>query len=385
MLSDQRGHLRQTADTFLAAATFFDLVHLWGTPDAEIQQKVRYAKWNAARILKAIKEGKDPNESNPKQPSAAEDTVAVSTPDLISAGDTTGTQGAPPPTRPPPATVEDAPEDGYGGHSLPIPPRPPVTIPQGSPTAGPNSDQVSPLLPQDYSPGHPGYFPDQSGQPHPDPPTPPLELPPRDPFALPSTVDMPPPIPSPSSHNPSAPRPPVHVSHPPPPSAPSVGDMFNPANFYDPSTARSDLANSSTTSSPKPPPVHRPAFGAPPPSSAAQHQPPAQAWSYGHHDHQADAGPGMGSASHYTQHPSTPAAAARATGPASPAPRYATSSAAIQDLANTPRAAHPFTHDEVKMSEAQKHARWAISALNFEDVPTAVRELRKALEMLGAS
>lgn len=40
--------------------------------------------------------------------------------------------------------------------------------------------------------------------------------------------------------------------------------------------------------------------------------------------------------------------------------------------------------DEEAMAMAQKHARWAISALNFEDVPTAIRELRGALEVLGA-
>jgi vacuolar protein sorting-associated protein VTA1 len=34
---------------------------------------------------------------------------------------------------------------------------------------------------------------------------------------------------------------------------------------------------------------------------------------------------------------------------------------------------------------AQKHAKWAISALNFEDVPTAVKELRIALQNLGAA
>jgi vacuolar protein sorting-associated protein VTA1 len=33
---------------------------------------------------------------------------------------------------------------------------------------------------------------------------------------------------------------------------------------------------------------------------------------------------------------------------------------------------------------AQKHAKWAISALNFEDVDTAVDELRIALQALGA-
>ena len=39
--------------------------------------------------------------------------------------------------------------------------------------------------------------------------------------------------------------------------------------------------------------------------------------------------------------------------------------------------------DDTAMLSAQKHARWAISALNFEDVPTAVRELRAALKDLG--
>jgi vacuolar protein sorting-associated protein VTA1 len=41
--------------------------------------------------------------------------------------------------------------------------------------------------------------------------------------------------------------------------------------------------------------------------------------------------------------------------------------------------------DEAAMVQAQKHAKWAISALNFEDVNTAVMELRRALQALGAS
>lgn len=40
--------------------------------------------------------------------------------------------------------------------------------------------------------------------------------------------------------------------------------------------------------------------------------------------------------------------------------------------------------DDVSISKAEKHAKWAISALNFDDVPTAVKELRNALETLGA-
>lgn len=65
---------RQTADTFDAAATFLDLGSEWGALDTETLQKIKFAKWNAARILKAIKEGKDPNESNPKIAEAEQDT-----------------------------------------------------------------------------------------------------------------------------------------------------------------------------------------------------------------------------------------------------------------------------------------------------------------------
>lgn len=48
-------------------------------------------------------------------------------------------------------------------------------------------------------------------------------------------------------------------------------------------------------------------------------------------------------------------------------------------------AAPPVVVDEEAMAKAQKHARWAISALNFEDVNTAIKELRGALETLGAN
>lgn len=41
--------------------------------------------------------------------------------------------------------------------------------------------------------------------------------------------------------------------------------------------------------------------------------------------------------------------------------------------------------DDMAIAKAQKHAKWAISALNFEDADTAIRELRAALKTLGAS
>lgn len=43
-----------------------------------------------------------------------------------------------------------------------------------------------------------------------------------------------------------------------------------------------------------------------------------------------------------------------------------------------------YRDDDDSMTLATKHAKWAISALNFEDVNTAVKELRLALQSLGA-
>lgn len=40
--------------------------------------------------------------------------------------------------------------------------------------------------------------------------------------------------------------------------------------------------------------------------------------------------------------------------------------------------------DDLDIGNAQKHARWAISALNFEDTETAIKELREALRILHA-
>ncbi|KAK3060486.1 hypothetical protein LTS18_008452, partial [Coniosporium uncinatum] len=48
-------------------------------------------------------------------------------------------------------------------------------------------------------------------------------------------------------------------------------------------------------------------------------------------------------------------------------------------------AAGNYRTDDEAVAAAEKHARWAISALNFEDVETAVKELRTALQSLGAS
>ncbi|KAI0006592.1 Vta1 like-domain-containing protein [Xylariaceae sp. FL0662B] len=315
---------QQTANTFEAAATFFQLVNIWGQADAETQEKIKYAKWNAARILKAIKEGKDPNESNPKQGESKKEEERLS---LDSNDPEVQMIRA---TQPRPASVEDVLDEdsklrpaptGYSQTAAA-----PVS-PTSPPSSAPKPEQVSPIAPPEPPNSELGsYFPDARPSSS------------QTPLDLPSTTSMPPPgsslhnpmgpppsIPSPSSHDFTVP-PPVPFS---PPNVPSA-----PQDFYRP-------APPPPGSTPTPPPIPRQQPQMPPPHSP---QAPAASQNY------------------YSQRPSHPVAPAPAQQPTS---RYTGT-------------------DDMAMAEAQKHAKWAISALNFEDVDTAVRELQAALTSLGA-
>ncbi|XP_073141641.1 protein HOMOLOG OF MAMMALIAN LYST-INTERACTING PROTEIN 5 [Henckelia pumila] len=49
-----------TAKTFYAASIFFEILNQFGEPQPDLEQKQKYAAWKAADIRKAIKEGKKP-------------------------------------------------------------------------------------------------------------------------------------------------------------------------------------------------------------------------------------------------------------------------------------------------------------------------------------
>ncbi|KAL5595109.1 hypothetical protein FOVSG1_008798 [Fusarium oxysporum f. sp. vasinfectum] len=284
---------RQTADTFDAAATFFDLTREWGEPDPEVVKKIKFAKWNAARILKAIREGKDPNETNPNAPEP-EPEVALDPSDpevqLLS--------GAPR------ASVEDAPD-------------------AGEPPSVPTFTDAPPRIPDD-----PGYFPPQ---PEHQPQAP-------EPF-----------VPSPLSQSPT----PGLSGGPPPP--PPVG--LPPAVSPVPESPAQPATQIPPQPSPQIPTKLPSQFAPPSPEPFTPSAPPS-----------------------WTTTPSAPHPAA-----SNPAPviRHAP---APQPPAPAPAPAQTtgFATDQRDINQAQKHAKWAISALNFEDVPTAVQELRNALRMLGA-
>lgn len=63
-----------TATTFIAAATFLDVLKTFQSPlEKDISDKIRYAKYQAARIIKAFKAGEDPNLYDPPEPTKEEE------------------------------------------------------------------------------------------------------------------------------------------------------------------------------------------------------------------------------------------------------------------------------------------------------------------------
>ena len=273
--------------------------------DQETQQKIKYAKWNAARIVKAIKEGKDPNESNPKHEEASPPELDPTDPAVQSL------VGGPRP-----ATVEDAsdadlPRDAAG-----------VSLPHSPVSAGPSPLSETglqlPGVPTDLSPpADTGYFGPEAMNP------PPSQHPSH--FQSPPDLPAPPTGWTPSQPSPAASPPPSVWAQP--PANPS------PAGFYHQPPAPAAI----------PPP-----FASSPRSTAAAAPP-------------------------FVNQPTNPYSTATRPPSIDPRAGYA------------PVRSGGFATDEAAVAGAQKHAKWAISALNFEDVPTAVKELRKALESLGAA
>ncbi|CAK7230906.1 hypothetical protein SCUCBS95973_007730 [Sporothrix curviconia] len=295
-----------TANTFDAAATFFGLVNVWGAPNPETLQKIKYAKWNAARILKAIKEGNDPNESNPNP----EDLPPQEDPDAVKGGrdeaaTSAGSELPPsvPTNAPRPVTIEDDTDDAAShtrrdsaGVSLPHSPALSASgVDNNNAHVAPSSADV-PSLPSAGAN--------------------PLS------FSPPTALDSPAGYPPPQSFSPTLP---VFS----PPTAPPADDFYDTQATFVPS--------------PQPPSASVPSYfsGAPPPQTPAYNN-------------------------RVVPQPFAPP----------PPPAGAAASAPYVQPAGV---------DDLAMVNAQKHAKWAISALNFEDVSTAVRELRKALEFLGAS
>lgn len=56
---------KRTAKTFLAASIFLELLKTFGELDSETEAKIKYAKWKATDITKALREGRQPQIGSP--------------------------------------------------------------------------------------------------------------------------------------------------------------------------------------------------------------------------------------------------------------------------------------------------------------------------------
>ncbi|EEA21538.1 conserved hypothetical protein [Talaromyces marneffei ATCC 18224] len=282
---------KQTADTFLAAATFLELCQIWGDVDPDITSKIKFAKYHAVRIAKAIKNGEDPNLSNPviesQAPASEMQTLNPDDPEVRALQGTADRERQP--------SVEEVPDEAdrlqrsLAQQSIldeSLHPSRSSSLPRPSPsTTDTSKAEDLPAVPS-----------------APELPSAPSDLTlPQTPSTLPDTPE--------TFTNPSA----AFESFPPP----AVVQMSNAA---DPSDQ---------------PPL--------PPSLAQQRV--------------------------------IPPAPARAPVPVPPV-------AAIPSVPQTSQ--YDLTADDQAITQAQKHARWAVSALSFDDVPTAIKELKNALQLLGA-
>ncbi|KAL4739166.1 Vta1 like-domain-containing protein [Aspergillus similis] len=283
--------MRANKVTKFAAATFLELCQIWNPLEAEVAAKVKFAKYHAVRIAKAIKAGEDPNATNPRIEEPAEDS-------LIGESTESDAAAAPPPA-PLQPSVEDDPEESQHAQS-----------------SGP-----SPILPQ--------------------PPTTFTKLPsaPEEPASTSSRVID------------------VGSSEDLPLNLPSTPNTFA-------SSAAPNLPDTPTNIGGHHRPKPSNEFQSFPPPSA---MPPTSSSTASH-----------GVNSFYNVPPAAPSQALHPTHQPAPIATPPVVAPAPSTQANS----HDV--DDQAISLAQKHARWAVSALTFDDVNTAIKELRNSLKFLGA-
>lgn len=357
---------RQTADTFQAAATFLDLCQIWGPFEPETASKIKFAKYHALRIAKAIKANEDPNLSNPAP--EPQPTLDPNDPDvqmLNSLGESVRYQDA---SRQPsvvevpdeydrlqgqlanrstrgesfhPSRAPSVPPPSAQDYQLPTPREPEENYYHDS--APP---EVSPLAPstadRTMSDGG-GYFPRVSES---DDEVTDSRMPDAvaedersSSMVLPDFSSLPPPTPSAAPDFRSLQHRPMDSLH-----------SFPPPEMDKSSTSPPSHISVPSYPSAPPPAVSAPSYRPYPPPTASR------------------------------QIPQTPIQ------PPLPMPGAPVKQAPLPRAMAPPQVVgQAYLTDEEAILNAQKHARWAISALNFEDADTAVKELREALEALGAS
>jgi vacuolar protein sorting-associated protein VTA1 len=379
---------RQTADTFAAAATFLELLQIWGAVEAEPAAKIKYAKYHALRIAKALKAGEDPNDSNPPTEEQQEALPELDPNDA----DVQALERGGRPRQP--SVVEVPDEADKIQHNLARVSSIDQSLhPSRDPSAAPKARQPSIAEVPDEAHKLQARLAatsavDESLHPS------------RAPSAPPPQEGVSPISQDPNAFYADADRAPVSPLEPQGERKPSVGGNYFPET---PATiGQSDGAFDLEPTLPSAPSGFSAGGIVPPPAPAHKHgnpiQPgvdtsvsassfsPTSASSRGHHGPlppppQQHVPPPIAGPPPFA--PASPPIFPNPTQHAAPAAQPYIPPAAAPPAAEPPAWNPPPNVDEEAMLSAQKHCRWAISALNFEDVPTAVKELRGALRDLG--
>ena len=345
---------RNTARKFLAAANFLEILRTFDTVKTAIdlptiEEKIKYAKWKAADIAKAFREGRIPTPGPAGSAPAPQDELPSALPDV----QLSDLNVAPPPATPP--AVSSSP---------PSQPSPPSII-----RSHPPPPELSDLPVVDHTTHLVPHLPDGLA-----PPQPPQSPGSWSAAATPGTpsfhVEDTSPARSASTYSPPGSggvtrttlvsgelegkadeelggdlTPPTH-------GAKSV--HFSPSTVFGVDEPRDPFANPSLQPPPSAPPfeVH------PPPNDCTF--PPT--------------------AAHTIRPPAPPVAPSPTSYPHAHSVPLATSLVSVPDTTVTTM---PVELSPQVIARAQKHCRFAISALDYEDKEQAVKELRAALRMLG--
>ncbi|KAG0370894.1 Vta1 like-domain-containing protein [Gamsiella multidivaricata] len=314
---------QKTAKNFVAAANFLELLKVFGDIDAEVEEKIKYSKWRAAEIVKAIRDGRQPTPppgaNKPQEPT-------LTSADVAQAGlDSLDNEAA--------ATGVDSNISSGTFSPAHIAHSNPSVTPQPTVSSGPGFPTISNF------------------------PSPPL---------------------GPSSTNGNSFNDSISNSW----SQPAVSPSLNQGqNFQSPAGAPIIPVQPPSTYIPPAVSSQKPNSGyAPTPLNPASPGPNAQ-YGYGASNINNNI------PYQHSVEPS-PAPAPAPTPMQTPYPQagFSSPSAPYQQPQQTPSpqsyAPVPMVLDPTVSAQVQKHCKWTVSALTYDDVPTAIDNLEKALALL---
>ncbi|KAJ1727455.1 hypothetical protein LPJ61_004557 [Coemansia biformis] len=131
-----------TARNFIIASQFLQVVAAYGDLPLDVAEKIKYAKWRATEILKAVREGREP-----VPPPVADSTLEAADTPAVSAGDIMGWPSPPANQTPPQQQQQPLPGSAvtqpWSNHSYPA-----VSSPQPQQQTQPQSQPQSQPQPQ---------------------------------------------------------------------------------------------------------------------------------------------------------------------------------------------------------------------------------------------